>query len=146
MIRPGIGQPSMSSAGTSMTFSACQLPFCLLQWNMLEIRAAPTKPWVLVGSWCWTTSEPKGRTRAGALIEGRGCRLLFLRPYSSPDLLDLRSRRPSRRSGRAAGAGGGTNPREALIEAVDKALDAATTHDGRGSFEHCGYRLPAQPP
>ena len=38
----------------------------------------------------------------------------------------------------------GARTREALIEAVGRALDAVTTKDTRGFFEHCGYPLPAQ--
>jgi hypothetical protein len=32
--------------------------------------------------------------------------------------------------------------REALVEAMGKALDAITARDARGFFEHCGYRAP----
>ena len=35
--------------------------------------------------------------------------------------------------------------REALIEAMDRALDAVSPRDARGLFEHCGYRSPGQP-
>ena len=35
--------------------------------------------------------------------------------------------------------------REALIEAMDRALDAVSPRDARGFFEHCGYRSPGQP-
>ena len=35
--------------------------------------------------------------------------------------------------------------REALIEAMGRALDVVTAEDARGFFEHCGYPLPAQP-
>ena len=34
----------------------------------------------------------------------------------------------------------GARSREALIEAMGKALDAITSRDTRGFFEHCGYR------
>jgi transposase len=34
--------------------------------------------------------------------------------------------------------------REALLEAMGKALDAVTTTDARGFFEHRGYRATAQ--
>jgi hypothetical protein len=39
----------------------------------------------------------------------------------------------------------GARTREALIEAMGKALDAVTAQDARGYFEHCGYRSTAQP-
>jgi hypothetical protein len=39
----------------------------------------------------------------------------------------------------------GARTREALIEAMGQALDAVTSRDARGFFEHCGYRSTAQP-
>jgi len=38
----------------------------------------------------------------------------------------------------------GARSREALIEAIGKALDAITSPDAKGFFEHCGYRSPGQ--
>ena len=38
----------------------------------------------------------------------------------------------------------GARSREALIEAMGKALDAITSPDAKGFFEHCGYRSPDQ--
>jgi len=35
--------------------------------------------------------------------------------------------------------------REALIEAMGRALEAITPREAKGFFEHCGYRLPVQP-
>jgi hypothetical protein len=35
--------------------------------------------------------------------------------------------------------------REALIEAMDRALDAITLQEARGFFEHRGYRVAGQP-
>jgi hypothetical protein len=34
--------------------------------------------------------------------------------------------------------------REALIEAIGRALDAVTAQDARGFFGHCGYRRVGQ--
>ncbi len=34
--------------------------------------------------------------------------------------------------------------REALVEALGRALDAVTARDARGFFEHCGYRVTGQ--
>ena len=34
--------------------------------------------------------------------------------------------------------------REALVEAMGRALDALTARDVRGYFEHCGYRVAGQ--
>ena len=87
-------------------------------------------------------SAHKG-VRVRELIEGRGCELLYLprptRRTSTP------YRRRSVRQARGAvlrKAGGRT--REALIEAMGRALDAVTASDARGFFEHRGYRAAAQ--
>jgi transposase len=75
------------------------------------------------------------------LIKERGCELLYLPPYS-PDLKPIeeafskvkaRLRRTGARS------------RMTLLEALASALSAVTSRDARGFFEHCGYRLSAQP-
>ena len=39
----------------------------------------------------------------------------------------------------------GARTREALIEAMGRALEAVSAEDARGFFEHRGYRLQAQP-
>lgn len=38
----------------------------------------------------------------------------------------------------------GARGKEALIEAMGRALRAVSTEDARGFFAHCGYRAPAQ--
>ena len=85
-------------------------------------------------------SAHKG-SRVRELIEAKGCELLYLPPYS-PDLNPIKEafskvkgllRRARVRS------------REALIEAMGRALDAVTMKDIRGFFKHCGYPLPGQP-
>ena len=87
-------------------------------------------------------SSHKG-PRVRELIEERGyCELLYLPPYS-PDLNPIEEafskvkeilRRAEARS------------REALIEAIGKALRAVSSHDARGFFAHRGYNLlPVQP-
>jgi transposase len=79
-------------------------------------------------------SAHKGE-RIRELVEARGCQLLYLPPYS-PDLSPIEEafskikgilRKAEARS------------REALIEAMGRALDAITPQDARGFFEHCGY-------
>ncbi len=79
--------------------------------------------------------------RVRELIQGRGCEVLYLPAYS-PDLNPIEEafskvkgvmRRTSART------------REALVEAMGRALDTVTPQDARGFFEHCGYRSPAQP-
>ena len=79
--------------------------------------------------------------RVRELIEGRGCQLLYLPPYS-PDLNPIEEafakvkallRRAAARS------------REALVETIGAALDAITAEDAHGFFGHRGYRVPVQP-
>jgi transposase len=79
--------------------------------------------------------------RVRELVEGRDCELLYLPPYS-PDLNPIEEafskikallRRAEARS------------RGALVDAIGRALSAVTTRDARGFFEHCGYRVSAQP-
>ena len=74
------------------------------------------------------------------LIESAGCELLYLPPYS-PDLNPIEEAFSKIKSLlRKAGA----RSREALIEAMGRALDAITSQDARGFFEHCGYRVVGQ--
>jgi len=75
------------------------------------------------------------------LIEARGCDLIYLPPYS-PDLNPIEEAF-SKVKGLLRRAGART--REALIEAMGRALDAVTAKDTQGFFEHCGYRFSAQP-
>ena len=74
--------------------------------------------------------------RIKELIESAGCELLYLPPYS-PDLNAIEEAF-SKIKGllRKAAA----RSREALIEALGRALEAITSEDARGFFEHCGYR------
>ena len=78
--------------------------------------------------------------RVRELVEEVGCELLFLPAYS-PDLNPIEEafskvkgllRKTEARS------------REALIEALGRALDAVTAQDARGFFGHCGYRRAGQ--
>jgi transposase len=84
-------------------------------------------------------SSHKG-SRIRELIEGRGCELLYLPPYS-PDLNPIEQAFAKLKALlRKAGA----RTREALIEAMGRALETVTASDARGFFEHRGYRLLAQ--
>ena len=83
-------------------------------------------------------SAHKGR-RVRELVEGRGCELLYLPPYS-PDYNPI-EQAFSKLKGLLRKAGART--REALIEAMGRALDAVTASDARGFFEHRGYRAAA---
>ena len=71
------------------------------------------------------------------LVEARGCQLLYLPPYS-PDLSPIEEAF-SKIKGILRNAQ--ARSREALIEAMGRALDAITPQDARGFFEHCGYCL-----
>jgi transposase len=86
-------------------------------------------------------SAHKG-ARVRQLVEEQGCELVYLPPYSSPDLSPIEEafskikgilRKAQARS------------REALVEGMGRALDAITPWEVKGFFEHCGYRLPVQP-
>jgi len=84
-------------------------------------------------------SAHKG-SRISSLIEGRGCELMYLPPYS-PDLNPIEEAF-SKLKALLRKAGGRT--REALMEAMGRALDAVSASDARGFFEHRGYRPLAQ--
>jgi transposase len=75
------------------------------------------------------------------LIEECGCEVLYLPPYS-PDLNPIEEAF-SKVKGLLRKAEART--REALVEAMGKALDTVTAGDVRGFFEHCGYRAMVQP-
>jgi transposase len=78
--------------------------------------------------------------RVRELVEGRGCGLSYLPPYS-PDLNPIEEAFSKVKiSLRRAGA----RTREALVEAMGRALDAVTPQDARGFFKHCGYGLRGQ--
>jgi transposase len=85
-------------------------------------------------------SSHKG-SRIRELIEGRGCELLYLPPYS-PDLNPIEEAFAKLKTLlRRAGA----RTRETLMEAMGRALDAVTASDARGFFEHRGYCPLARP-
>lgn len=74
------------------------------------------------------------------IIEGRGCELIYLPPYS-PDLNPIEEAFAKLKGLlRKSGA----RSREALVEAMGTALGAITIGDVKGFFGHCGYRVPAQ--
>ena len=78
--------------------------------------------------------------RVRRLIEDEGCEPLYLPPYS-PDLNPIEeSFSKIKRFLRKAGA----RTREALVEAMGKALEAVSTNDVQGFFAHCGYRTLVQ--
>jgi transposase len=80
--------------------------------------------------------------RVRGMVEGRGCELLFLPSYS-PDFSPIEEafskvkgllRREKART------------KEALVEAIGRALDAVSEQDAKGWFIHCGYPLQGQLP
>ena len=75
------------------------------------------------------------------LVEGAGCELLYLPPYS-PDLNPIEEAF-SKIKGILRKAAART--REALVEALGPALSSVTEEDARGFFKHCGYGTPVQP-
>jgi transposase len=85
-------------------------------------------------------SSHKG-SRVRELIEARGCELRYLPPYS-PDLNPIEEAFAKLK---ALLRKAGVRTREALLEAMGRALDAVSVSDARGFFEHRGYRQPAQP-
>lgn len=81
-------------------------------------------------------SAHKG-ARVRELIEERGAKLMYLPPYS-PDLNPIEEAfSKMKRFLRKAEA----RSREALIEAMGRALDAITSQDAKGFFGHCAYRV-----
>ena len=74
------------------------------------------------------------------MIEGKGWKVVYLPPFS-PDLSPIEEAFSKvKHILRKIGARG----KEALIEAMGRALGAVSTEDARGFFAHCGYRVPAQ--
>ncbi len=78
--------------------------------------------------------------RVKEIIEGEGCELLYLPPYS-PDPNPI-EQAFSKVKGILRKVEACT--REALIEAMGQALSAVTVADSRGFFAHCGYRAMGQ--
>ena len=79
--------------------------------------------------------------RIRRLVEARGCELLYLPPYS-PDLNPIEEAFSKMKSILRKAE---SRSREALIEAMGRALDAITSRDTRGFFRNCGYRSLGQP-
>ena len=85
-------------------------------------------------------SSHKG-SRIRELIEGRGCELIYLPPYS-PDLNPIEEAFAKIKALLRKAA---ARTREALLEAMGRALDAVSASDAKGFFEHRGDRPLAQP-
>jgi transposase len=78
--------------------------------------------------------------RVKALIEDRGCELVYLPTYS-PDFNPIEEAF-SKIKGILRKIGART--REALIEALSVAISAVSAQDAFGFFKHCGYRMLVQ--
>jgi hypothetical protein len=85
------------------------------------------------------SSHKGGRVKE--IVEGRGCEVLYLPPYS-PDLNPI-EQAFSKVKGLLRCAEART--REALVGAMGRALDAVSARDARGFFGHCGYHSVGQP-
>ncbi len=84
-------------------------------------------------------SAHKGQ-RVKELIEGRGCELLYLPPYS-PDFNPIEEAF-AKIKGILRKAEART--REALVEAMGSAISAISSQDAWGFFNHCGYDTQVQ--
>ncbi len=85
-------------------------------------------------------SSHKGE-RVRELIEGKGCELIYLPPYS-PDFNPIEGAFSKLKNYlRAACA----RSQDALMEVIGDALRTITFSDAEGYFEHCGYRREVQP-
>jgi transposase len=84
-------------------------------------------------------SSHKG-SRVRELVEARGCELIYLPAYS-PDLNPIEEAFAKIKALLRKAA---ARTREALLEAMGRALDALTANDARGFFEHRGYHATAQ--
>jgi transposase len=78
--------------------------------------------------------------RVRQLAENAGFELIYLPPYSP----DLNSTEEAFAKLKALLRRAGTRTREALVEAMGRALEAVTVSDARGFFEHRGYQTPGQ--
>jgi transposase len=79
--------------------------------------------------------------RVQEILERAGCELVYLPPYS-PDFNPI-EQAFSKVKGLVRRAEART--REALIEAMGRALSALSAMDARAFFDHCGYREVVQP-
>ncbi len=78
--------------------------------------------------------------RVRDLIEGEGCELIYLPPYS-PDFNPIEGAFSKLKSYlRAACA----RSQDTLMEVIGKALSTISISDALGYFEHCGYRAVVQ--
>jgi transposase len=78
--------------------------------------------------------------RVRELIEGKGCELVYLPPYS-PNFNRIEQAFSKLKSYlREACA----RSQQTLMEVIGQALSTTTASDAEGYFEHCGYRTVVQ--
>ncbi len=88
----------------------------------------------------WDNLSVHKSVTAARLLAARGCRVLFLPPYS-PDFAPIEQAFSKLKTAlRRTGA----RTREALEEAIAAALATVTDADAQAWFAHCGYPIPAQ--
>ncbi len=87
----------------------------------------------------WDNLSVHKSAAAARLLAERGCRLLYLPPYS-PDFAPI-----EHAFGKLKGAlrRTGARRRDELDEAITAALATITAADARAWFAHCGYPIPA---
>jgi len=102
--------------------------------HVLAPTLSPGQVMVMDNLW----AHKGGRVRE--IVEGRGCELLYLPPYS-PDF-DPIEQAFSKVKGLLRRVEART--RESLIEAMGRALSTLTARDAQGFFGHCGYRKVVQ--
>ena len=79
--------------------------------------------------------------RVRELMEGEGCELIYLPPYS-PDFNPIEKAFSKLKSYlREACA----RSQDTLMEVIGQALSTISASDAEGFFEHCGYRAGVQP-
>lgn len=78
--------------------------------------------------------------RARALIEGAGCAVRFLPPYS-PDFNPIE---PAFAKLKQTLRGAAERTFTGVVAATGPALEAVTAADARGFFAHCGFHLSGQ--
>jgi len=129
---------SLAGAGAAMTVSGA-LDGVACEVYVREVLAPTLRPGQTV---MWDNLRAHRGAGARALIGARGCRLLFLPPYS-PDLNPIEEAFSKLKTAlRRAEA----RTTEALEAAIGAALAAITAQDAKGWFAHCGYRPLAEPP
>ena len=98
------------------------------------LRGGGALPEPLVGTGCGDGQPfcPQGRQRVRKLIEGRGCELLYLPPYS-PELNPIEH---AFSKVKALLREAGARTREALIGAMGEALSAITSREASGFLRH----------